>query len=232
MIYCLEDDASIREMIVYTLQSYGMEARGFDRPSAFWKAMENGTPDLLLLDIMLPEEDGLSILSRLRANKNTLQLPILVLTAKGSEYDKVIGLDSGADDYLAKPFGIMELLARIRALLRRSERQTEEKSKEYAVGPLYVDSARHIVMDGNREVTLTNKEYNLLLFLLEHTGIVFTRDQLLNQIWGYSFDGESRTVDVHIRMLRTKLGESGDLIETVRGIGYKLSEILHRDGEN
>ncbi|MBQ7354811.1 MAG: response regulator transcription factor [Clostridia bacterium] len=224
MIYCLEDDASIREMIVYTLQSYGMEARGFDRPSAFWKALESGVPDLLLLDIMLPEEDGLSILSRLRANHSTAQLPILLLTAKGSEYDKVVGLDSGADDYLAKPFGIMELLARIRALLRRFEKTGESKAKEYSVGALYVDSARHVVLDGGREVTLTNKEYNLLLFFLEHPGIVFTRDQLLNHIWGYSFDGESRTVDVHIRTLRTKLGASGDLIETVRGIGYKLSD--------
>ncbi len=232
MIYCLEDDASIREMIVYTLQSYGMEARGFDRPSAFWRAMESGAPDLLLLDIMLPEEDGLSILSRLRANHNTAQLPILVLTAKGSEYDKVVGLDGGADDYLAKPFGIMELLARIRAILRRTEKTNEKKAKEYAVGALYVDSARHVVMDGNREVSLTNKEYNMLLFFLEHPGIVFTRDQLLNHIWGYSFDGESRTVDVHIRTLRTKLGECGDLIETVRGIGYKLSENPYRDGEN
>ncbi len=230
MIYCLEDDASIREMIVYTLQSYGMEARGFDIPSAFWKALEEEAPQLLLLDIMLPEEDGLSILTRLRANKATVQLPVLLLTAKGSEYDKVVGLDSGADDYLAKPFGIMELLARIRALLRRAEKSEEAKEKEYTAGALYVDTARHIVLDGNREVTLTNKEYNLLLLLLEHPGIVFTRDQLLNRIWGYSFDGESRTVDVHIRTLRTKLGESGELIETVRGIGYKLSQSPRSEG--
>ncbi|MBQ8383501.1 MAG: response regulator transcription factor [Clostridia bacterium] len=232
MIYCLEDDSSIREMIIYTLQSYGMEAKGFDRPSAFWKAMENATPDLLLLDIMLPEEDGLSILARLRANHSTAQLPILMLTAKGSEYDKVVGLDSGADDYLAKPFGIMELLARIRALLRRTEKVSESKQQEYSVGALYLNAARHIVMDGNREVTLTNKEYNLLLLFLEHPGIVFTRDQLLNRIWGYSFDGESRTVDVHIRTLRTKLGSCGDLIETVRGIGYKFSEKPHSEFEN
>ncbi|MBQ8287253.1 MAG: response regulator transcription factor [Clostridia bacterium] len=232
MIYCLEDDSSIREMIVYTLQSYGMEAKGFDRPSVFWKAMENATPDLLLLDIMLPEEDGLSILSRLRSNNNTAHLPILVLTAKGSEYDKVVGLDSGADDYLAKPFGIMELLARIRALLRRIEKVSESKQQEYSVGALYLNTARHIVMDGNREVMLTNKEYNLLLLFLEHPGIVFTRDQLLNRIWGYSFDGESRTVDVHIRTLRTKLGSCGDLIETVRGIGYKFSDNSHSVTEN
>ncbi|MGM9648243.1 MAG: response regulator transcription factor [Eubacteriales bacterium] len=231
MIYCLEDDSSIREMIVYTLQSYGMEARGFDRPSAFWKAMESATPDLLLLDIMLPEEDGLTILGRLRAAHHTAQMPILLLTAKGSEYDKVVGLDSGADDYLAKPFGIMELLARIRALLRRTEKTADTQGREYSAGDLYVDAARHVVMDGNREVTLTNKEYNLLLLFLEHPGIVFTRDQLLNRIWGYSFDGESRTVDVHIRTLRTKLGGSGDLIETVRGIGYKLSENPRSESE-
>ena len=225
MIFCLEDDAAIREMIVYTLQSYGMEARGFDRPSAFWKAMEEGNPDLLLLDIMLPEEDGLSILNRLRGNAATAALPVLVLTAKGTEYDKVVGLDSGADDYLAKPFGIMELLARIRALLRRTERISDAKPQEYTVGALYLNAARHEVAVNGQEILLTNKEYNLLLLFLEHPGIVFTRDQLLNRIWGYSFDGESRTVDVHIRSLRTKLGDAADLIETVRGIGYKLIQL-------
>ena len=225
MIFCLEDDSAIREMIVYTLQSYGFEAKGFDRPSAFWKAMEGATPELLLLDIMLPEEDGLSILGRLRANSQTASMPVLLLTAKGTEYDKVVGLDSGADDYLAKPFGIMELLARIRALLRRTERLSETKSQEYTVGSLYLNTARHVVTVGEQELVLTNKEYNLLLLFLEHPGIVFTRDQLLNRIWGYSFDGESRTVDVHIRSLRTKLAEAGDLIETVRGIGYKLIEL-------
>lgn len=224
MIYCLEDDSSIREMIVYTLQSYGMEARGFDRPSAFWKAMESAMPNLLLLDIMLPEEDGLSILQKLRKNSATADLPILLLTAKSSEYDKVVGLDNGADDYMAKPFGIMELLARIRAMLRRAEKNSDNNKQEYTAGSLYLDAARHIVMTGSKEVVLTNKEYNLLLLFLEHPGIVFTRDQLLNRIWGYSFDGESRTVDVHIRTLRTKLGKCGSLIETVRGIGYKFSD--------
>lgn len=225
MIFCLEDDSAIREMIVYTLQSYGFEAKGFDRPSAFWKAMEGGAPDLLLLDIMLPEEDGLSILGRLRANSQTVSMPVLLLTAKGTEYDKVVGLDSGADDYLAKPFGLMELLARIRALLRRTEQTVESKPQEYTAGILYLNTARHVVTVNGQEILLTNKEYNLLLLFLEHPGIVFTRDQLLNRIWGYSFDGESRTVDVHIRSLRTKLGDAGDLIETVRGIGYKLSEL-------
>ncbi len=224
MIYCLEDDAAIREMIIYTLQSYGMEARGFDHPTPFWKAMEQETPDLLLLDIMLPEEDGLTILGKLRSNTATADLPILVLTAKSSEYDKVVGLDSGADDYLAKPFGIMELLARIRALLRRSDRKVADKNPaSYTHGALSVDTARHSVTVDGVEIALTNKEYQLLILFLEHPGIVFTRDQLLDRIWGYSFDGESRTVDVHIRTLRTKLGDCGELVETVRGVGYRLS---------
>lgn len=224
MIYCLEDDSSIREMIIYTLQSYGMEAKGFDRPSAFWKAMESDTPDLILLDLMLPEEDGLSILNRLRSVSATADLPVLILTAKSSEYDKVVGLDNGADDYLAKPFGIMELLARIRALLRRAERASAAKNQSYTNGALSVDTARHSVTVEGNEIVLTNKEYQLLLLFLEHPGIVFTRDQLLDRIWGYSFDGESRTVDVHIRTLRTKLGECGELIETIRGVGYKMSQ--------
>ena len=224
MIYCLEDDSSIREMIIYTLQSYGMESKGCDRPSAFWKAMESGTPDLILLDIMLPEEDGLSILGKLRAISATADLPVLMLTAKSSEYDKVVGLDNGADDYLAKPFGIMELLARIRALLRRSERLGASKNQTYTNGALTVDTARHTVAVEGNEISLTNKEYQLLLLFLEHPEIVFTRDQLLDRIWGYSFDGESRTVDVHIRTLRTKLGECGELIETIRGVGYKMSQ--------
>lgn len=223
MIYCLEDDSSIREMIIYTLQSYGMDAKGFDRPSAFWKAMESGSPDLILLDIMLPEEDGMSILGKLRASGATADIPVLMLTAKSSEYDKVVGLDNGADDYLAKPFGIMELLARIRALLRRAERSGTSKNQIYTNGALTVDSARHTVTVEGNDIVLTNKEYQLLLLFLEHPEIVFTRDQLLDRIWGYSFDGESRTVDVHIRTLRTKLGDCGELIETIRGVGYKMS---------
>ena len=223
MIYCLEDDSSIREMIIYTLQSYGMDAKGFDRPSAFWKAMESGSPDLILLDIMLPEEDGMSILGKLRASGATADIPVLMLTAKSSEYDKVVGLDNGADDYLTKPFGIMELLARIRALLRRAERSGASKNQIYTNGALTVDSARHTVTVEGNDIVLTNKEYQLLLLFLEHPEIVFTRDQLLDRIWGYSFDGESRTVDVHIRTLRTKLGDCGELIETIRGVGYKMS---------
>lgn len=222
MIYILEDDASIRKLVVYTLNSQGMEAEGFERPSLFWKAMEERIPDLLLLDIMLPEEDGLQVLKRLRADANTRKLPVLMLTAKSTEYDKVLGLDQGADDYIAKPFGMMELMARIRAALRHAGYDQREE-KVYQVGDLFVDPARHLVRDGDREVSLTLKEFQMLCLLLERQGAVLTRDQLLNTIWGYEFDGASRTVDVHIRTLRQKLGQSGDCIETVRGIGYKIA---------
>ena len=178
---------------------------------------------MVLLDIMLPEEDGLQVLKRLRADSNTRRLPVLMLTAKSTEYDKVLGLDQGADDYIAKPFGMMELMARIRTALRHSG-QGENGGRTYQVGALYVDPGRHVVRDGERDVTLTLKEFQLLCLLLERRGTVFTRDQLLNTIWGYEFDGASRTVDVHIRTLRQKLGEAGACIETVRGIGYKVSE--------
>ena len=207
MIYILEDDASIRKLVVYTIQSQGMEAEGFERPSQFWEALERRTPDLLLLDIMLPASRS---------------LPVILLTAKSTEYDKVLGLDEGADDYVAKPFGMMELMARIRAALRHGG-QREPQSRTYSLGTLFVDPARHIVRDGEREVTLTLKEFQVLCLLMERAGTVFTRDQLLNTIWGYEFDGASRTVDVHIRTLRQKLGRSGDCIETVRGVGYKVS---------
>ena len=223
MIYILEDDASIRKLVVYTLNSQGMEAEGFERPSSFWRALEERQPDLVLLDIMLPEEDGLQVLKRLRADSNTRRLPVLMLTAKSTEYDKVLGLDQGADDYIAKAFGMMELMARIRTALRHSG-QGENGGRTYQVGALYVDPGRHVVRDGERDVTLTLKEFQLLCLLLERRGTVFTRDQLLNTIWGYEFDGASRTVDVHIRTLRQKLGEAGACIETVRGIGYKVSE--------
>ncbi|MCF2662651.1 response regulator transcription factor [Pseudoflavonifractor phocaeensis] len=223
MIYILEDDASIRKLVVYTLNSQGMEAEGFERPSQFWSALEQKKPELVLLDIMLPEEDGLQVLKRLRADPNTRKLPVLMLTAKSTEYDKVLGLDQGADDYITKPFGMMELMARIRTALRHAGHDQEEKGATYQVGELYVDPERHIVRDGDRAVTLTLKEFQLLCLLLERRGTVFTRDQLLNTIWGYEFDGASRTVDVHIRTLRQKLGASGNCIETVRGIGYKIA---------
>ena len=219
MIYLVEDDNSIRELVLYTLNSSGLEAEGFDRPSAFWAALELRSPDLVILDIMLPEEDGLTILKQLRESDENL--PVMMLTAKSTEYDKVVGLDSGADDYLAKPFGMMELMARVKALLRRSVRQ-EEQAGQYSLGRLTLNIAEHTVKVDGENITLTLKEFELLQLLLEHKGMVFSRDQLLNRVWGYAFDGENRTVDVHIRTLRQKLGPCGDYIETVRGVGYKI----------
>lgn len=221
MIYLVEDDESIRELVVYTLNSQGMEAEGFGMPSDFWKALDKRLPDMVLLDIMLPEEDGLEILKRLRNRSETKQLPIAMLTAKGSEYDTVKGLDSGADDYIPKPFRMMELVSRVKALLRRTGK-AEEEDTEYTLDSLYVSQKKHLVKVHEREVTLTLKEFEILLLLISNPGIVFTRAQLLDKIWGYQFDGESRTVDVHIRTLRQKLGDAGRYIETVRGMGYKI----------
>ncbi len=220
MIYLVEDDENIRELVTYTLNQSGLETVGFELPSQFWGAMEQGTPSLIMLDIMLPEEDGLSILKRLRRAPETKQVPIMLVTAKGSEYDKVIGLDNGADDYIAKPFGMMELIARVKALLRRTRSTAPEE--EYSLGKLYASPAKHIVKVGGKDIALTYKEFELLCMFLKNSDVVLTRDRLLNEIWGYSFDGENRTVDVHIRTLRQKLGVAGELIETVRGVGYKL----------
>ena len=220
MIYLVEDDASIRELVVYALSNSGFEARGFDTPSAFWQAMAKATPAMVLLDIMLPEEDGLQILKKLRADPQTQRTPVIMLTAKDSEYDKVIGLEAGADDYIPKPFGMMELIARVKALLRRASDAPAPET--YQVGCLTVCPQRHLVEVEGAPVALTLKEYELLCMLLKNRNMVLTRDRLLNQIWGYSFDGENRTVDVHIRTLRQKLGKAGDLIETVRGVGYKI----------
>lgn len=221
MIYLVEDDESIRELVVYTLNSQGMEAEGFEVPSAFWKAVEKRVPDLVLLDIMLPEEDGLEILKKLRKRSETRQLPIAMLTAKGSEYDTVKGLDSGADDYIPKPFRMMELVSRVKALLRRAG-HTEEEEQDYVLGCLTVSRKKHQVKVDGEEIILTLKEFEMLLLLISNPEIVFTRAQLLDKIWGYQFDGESRTVDVHIRTLRQKLGKAGQFIETVRGMGYKI----------
>ena len=219
MIYLLEDDDSIRDLVIYTLQSQGMEAKGFPRPSAFWEAMAEHTPSLVLLDIMLPEEDGISVLKTLRSSARTCRMPVIMLTAKGTEYDKVLGLDAGADDYLAKPFGMMELLSRIRALLRRTQQETDT----YRCGVLAVDQARHTVTVNGQEVALTQKEFEVLCLLLKNKGQVLSRERLIEDVWGYAFTGESRTVDVHVRTLRQKLGEAGAYIETVRGYGYKIS---------
>lgn len=220
MIYLLEDDPTIRNFVEYALNNSGFEAKGFERPSDFWRAVEENIPSLVLLDVMLPEEDGIEVLKKLRGKKATESLPVIMLTAKTTEYDKVLGLDSGADDYVPKPFGIMELISRIKALLRRC--RTDGAKGEYTVGALYVCPEKHIVRAGGKDVALTFKEFELLTLLISNQGTVFSRDQILQRIWGYEFDGENRTVDVHIRTLRQKLTECGDLIETVRGIGYKI----------
>lgn len=225
MIYFIEDDNNIRELVVYTLNNSGMEAEGFGLPSEFWKAMEHTVPSMVMLDIMLPEEDGLSILKKLRKSPATKKIPIMMITAKDSEYDKVVGLDLGADDYVPKPFGMMELIARVKALLRRTEIKEEEK--DYTIGNLYVCPSKHIVRVDGKAVVLTLKEFEILCMLLKSDDIVLTRDTLLNEIWGYSFDGENRTVDVHIRTLRQKLGSAGDYIKTIRGIGYKIGGSQH-----
>ena len=220
MIYLLEDDSAIRELVVYTLCSTGLEATGFAAPSEFYDAMERALPELLILDIMLPEEDGLSILQKLRASAATKRLPVIMLTAKNTEYDRVVGLDSGADDFISKPFGMMELVARVRAVLRRTEQKQE--TEDYRVGDLFVSPQRHVVRVAGEEVALTNKEFELLCLLLEHQGIAMTRDAIMDGVWGQEFSRENRTLDVHVRTLRTKLGPAGHYIETVRGVGYKI----------
>ena len=220
MIYLLEDDDSIRKLVLYGLDSQGFQAKGFALPSEFWRAMDAEMPELVLLDIMLPEEDGLSILRKLRARPATKRLPIIMLTAKNSEYDRVIGLDHGADDFVSKPFSMLELIARIRAVLRRAE--PAQASGDFSLGLLFVSPDRHEVKVGGKDVTLTNKEFELLCLLLRNKGIVLTRAPLMDRVWGFESERENRTLDVHIRTLRVKLGEAGSYIETVRGIGYKI----------
>lgn len=223
MIYLVEDDDSIRELVLYTLHTTGFEAEGFRNAADFWQALEKELPQLVLLDIMLPDEDGLHILKRLRAGAETADLPVMMLTAKSSEYDRVVGLDSGADDYMPKPFGMMELVSRVRALLRRAAKPAAE-DKLFTAGSLAVDVKRRAVTVDGELVILTYKEFELLCYLLENRGVVLSRDQILTKIWDYNYSGETRTVDVHIRTLRQKLGDAGALIETVRGVGYRLAQ--------
>ena len=223
MIYLVEDDDSIRELVLYTLHTTGFEAEGFRNADDFWQALEKELPLLVLLDIMLPDEDGLHILKRLRAGAETADLPVMMLTAKSSEYDRVVGLDSGADDYMPKPFGMMELVSRVRALLRRAAKPAAE-DKLFTAGSLAVDVKRRAVTVDGEPVILTYKEFELLCYLLENRGVVLSRDQILTKIWDYNYSGETRTVDVHIRTLRQKLGDAGALIETVRGVGYRLAQ--------
>lgn len=224
MIYCVEDDESIRELVVYTLQSTGFDAMGFEDGKSFLEALSNNVPEMVLLDIMLPGEDGIALLKRMKSQAATRNVPIIMVTAKGAEYDKVKALDMGADDYVTKPFGMMELVSRIKAVLRRSKKDTVEKKEKISYGKIAIDLKKHEVTADGEVVKLTLKEYELLKRLVSHPNVVMTRDSLLEDIWGYDFDGETRTVDVHVRTLRQKLGSCGEQIETVRGVGYRMGE--------
>ena len=224
MIYCVEDDDNIRELVIYTLETTGLKAKGFADGAAFMEALAFDTPELVLLDIMLPGDDGMVLLKKLKSSSKTKDIPVIMVTAKGSEYDKVMGLDSGADDYVTKPFGMMELVSRIKAVLRRTQKDTQDPQDVIVLGDIEMNTKKHEVIADGEVVTLTLKEYELLKRLMKNPNIVMTRDCLLEDIWGYDFDGETRTVDVHVRTLRQKLGKSGEKIETVRGVGYRMSE--------
>lgn len=223
MIFCVEDDRGIRELMTYTLNASGYDALGLKDGKELNEALKNEKPCLITLDIMLPNEDGISILKRLKNDERYRDIPIIMASAKGEEYDKVIGLDLGADDYLAKPFGMMEMVSRIKAVLRRSE--VTNKKQELRNGPIYLNNIKHIVIVDGKEIELTLKEYELLLLLMNNIGIVFTREHLLASIWDSNFVGESRTIDVHVGTLRNKLGNCGSCIKTLRGVGYKMEAI-------
>lgn len=221
MIYCVEDERNIRELLVYTLHSTGFEAKGLENGEQLFEELGNLIPDLILLDIMLPGDDGYTILAKIRQMPEVREVPVIMVTAKGAEFDKVKGLDLGADDYITKPFGMMEFISRVKAVLRRGGTRTEETLVH---GLIQIRIQRHEVLVHGQKVELTLKEFELLKYLVENRGIVLTRDQLLTRIWGYDFDGETRTVDVHVRTLRQKLGEAGTCIETVRGVGYRMGD--------
>lgn len=220
MIYCVEDERNIRELLIYTLETTGFKARGVGNGNELMKALKEEIPELILLDIMLPGDDGYTILEQLKSMPSVKEVPVIMVTAKEAEFDKVKGLEGGADDYITKPFGMMEFVARVKAVLRRSARQNEDKELHY--DELYLNVGRHEVRYREEKVDLTRKEFELLQYLLENKGLVMTRNQILCHVWGYDFDGETRTVDVHVRTLRQKLGEAGNLIETVRGVGYRI----------
>ena len=219
MIYCVEDDASIRDIEVYALRSTGFEAEGVESGPALFAALKRVPAELIILDVMLPGEDGLDILKKLRRGAATRNVPVIMATARGEEYDKITGLDSGADDYLVKPFGMMEMVSRVRAVLRRAN--PERVKAPLSLGGVTLDPVSHRVTAGGEEISLTLKEFELLHTLMSSPGVVFTRDRLLSEIWGTDYDGETRTVDVHVRTLRQKLGEAGSIIGTVRGVGYR-----------
>lgn len=223
MIYCVEDDENIRDLIVYTMENTGFTARGFADGGSFREALREEKPELVLMDVMLPGEDGVSLLKRIRENSETAAIPVIMVTAKGAEFDKVKALDLGADDYVTKPFGMMELVSRIKAVLRRTGAASDsEEEGILALGEIAMDTRKHQVTVAGEKTALTLKEYELLKKLMINADAVLTRDQLLEDVWGYDFDGETRTVDVHIRTLRQKLGKAGDRIETVRGVGYRI----------
>ena len=220
MIFCVEDDSGIRALMIYTLNSAGFEARGLVCGDELFEALQTKTPELIMLDIMLPGDDGITILKRLRSNPATADIPVIMATAKGTEYDKVIGLDLGADDYLAKPFGMMEMVSRVKAVLRRTK--PKDDAKVLQIGDLIMNTGEHTVTVKGERIQLTLKEYELLKKFMDNPGRAFTRDQLMESVWGGDFVGETRTVDVHIGTLRTKLGACSDYIETVRGVGYRM----------
>ena len=220
MIWCVEDDPSIREIEVYALNSTGLEARGFADGTEFWEGLETELPELVLLDVMLPGEDGVAILKRLRADERWRDIPVIMATAKGTEFDKVQSLDLGADDYITKPFGMMEMVSRVKAVLRRS--QPKQSAALLKLKGLVLDENQHTVTIDGQRVVLTYKEYELLRLFLSHPGMAFSREQLLQTVWNTDYAVETRTVDMHIRTLRQKLGEYGRYIETIRGVGYRL----------
>ena len=224
-IYVVEDDDSIRQLVLYALKNSGYEAVGFPCGADFFRAAKDCPPDFILLDIMLPDMDGIEILKRVR-NSDFASVPVMMLTAKGSEFDKVHALDLGADDYLTKPFGVMELISRVRALLRRAQpvSASPEEPSVYRCGTITLDKQGHKVTCSDEAVTLTFKEFELLTCLLQNQHKVMTREQLMQIVWGFDFEGETRTVDMHIKQLRHKLGSCGALIQTIRGVGYKLSD--------
>ena len=223
-IYYVEDDTSIRELVLYALKTAEFQVMGFENAASYYKRIKEQQPDLILLDIMLPDEDGVSILKKLKSRPDTENIPVIMMTAKSSEYDKVLGLDSGADDYITKPFGVMELISRVKAVIRRSDRSKGSAGEVLKIGELVLDEQKHEVYARGQEVSLTFKEFELLSYLMKNRGLVLSRDKILNTIWNYEYEGESRTVDVHIGSLRQKLGTCGDFIKTIRGIGYKIED--------
>lgn len=224
MIFCVEDDQAIRDLMIYALNSAGFNTTGMEDGMELFSALKEKKPELILLDIMLPGEDGIALLKKLRSNTATADIPVIMASAKGTEYDKVIGLDLGADDYLAKPFGMMEMVSRVKAVLRRTS--SKDTVQILRVGKLDLNLSNHTVFSDGERVELTLKEYEMLRLFMENLGRVFTRDQLLDEIWESNYIGETRTVDVHIGTLRTKLGDCGEYIETVRGVGYRMEAKL------